>query len=122
MLFRSVVPVGLGKEVVVLEKAEDEQVDEDVAPQGPAASGGGEVRVADDQAGEETAERSKGYEEEKTPVPPAIEKVGGRHNKGILPAQLSPQEPIDEERYWQKDNEFNRVEQHIVNCKDTSFF
>ena len=112
----------LSKEVVVFEKTEDEEVDYYVAPQGPSAELGGAVAVADDQAGEETAQRGEGDKQEKPPVPPAVKKIGCCHNEGILPAQLPPQEPIKNKRYWQKNEEFYRVEQHNKNAKIHFFF
>jgi hypothetical protein len=54
-----------------------------------------------------TAKRGEGNEDEETPVPPAIEEIGGCHNKEILQPQFPfKDKPIEQKYYWKKNKKF----------------
>lgn len=70
--------------------------------------GGGSavLRMMDCDAGKIAAERGESYEQEETPIPPAIEEVGCRYDKGVLPAEPFAQKPVTCENDRQKDYKF----------------
>ena len=110
---------GLGEEVVVLEDAENQQVDDDVGPHENAAAAG--IGGGHQDAAEVGACGGEGDEEEETPIPPTIEEIGCCEDKEVLPAQGAPEEPVDNEDNRQEESELQRIEQHTYGCKDTFF-
>jgi hypothetical protein len=62
----------------------------------------------------EAAQRREGYQDQEAPVPPAIEHVAGRHYQQILPLALLEHKPVEQEHDWQKDQELERIEEHVL--------
>ena len=76
--------------------------------------------ILNEQAAQERTERGYGYEDEKPPVPPAVENVTGNDDEEVLQEQLVlaaaecvvEDEPIEQEHYRQKNGKLNGVEKH----------
>ena len=72
----------------------------------PAAT----FKAADEQATEEAAQRGNDNENQKTPIPPAIEYITRHKDEEILPPQPLEYKPVEQKHHWQEYHECERIE------------
>ena len=92
------------KEIEIFEGAQYQQVGDDVEgidKQGCTPVPRSQLLLYDDGR-EVAAKRCIDDEEEKAPVPPSIEEVAGKYQKGILPTKPVVQHPVDAEHNRQE--------------------
>ena len=100
------------KKVVVLERAEDAEVDH-AAERETRLRRGRPRRGVRLQEAERPAPRAREHDQrEKPPVPPAVEHVARRHDEQVLEAETRSEQPVAREDERQKQQEFWRVEKH----------
>lgn len=80
--------------------------------------------ILNEQAAQERTERGYGYEDEKPPVPPAVENVTGNDDEEVLQEQLVlaaaecvvEHKPIEQENYRKENGKLDGVEEHTWGC------
>ena len=75
--------------------------------------------MVDEQSAGPRAERGERDEKQESPIPPAVEDITGKNDKGILQPKSEPvvdrrvpDRPVDEKDDGQEECKFERVEQH----------
>ena len=105
------------EEVVVLEHCQDAEVEDNVQPH-PCFGCFLRLGLTYEKAATPRAERGERYQQQETPVPPAVEHIARHHNKGILQFQLPlrladeavEDKPIEQKNYRKEYRELNGVE------------
>ena len=118
---------GGDEEIVILENAQNQQVDDDVQHIGRLRLPGRIPIFLDKQAAYVAEQRREGQQHQEPPVPPSVKDVGRRHDKEVLQFQvLSEDEPIEQKHYREENGEFQGVEKHyfliMTNARLTTFF
>lgn len=107
------------EEVVILEKSQDAEVEDDVQPH-PCLGLFLVLGFPYQQSATPRAERGEGDEQQEAPIPPAVEHVTCDHHESVLQAQLPlrladesvEDEPIEQEYYRQEYRELDGVKEH----------
>ncbi len=98
---------GCGEEVIVLEDAEDQQVDDDVDGADRLGFIRGFPVPVDEKSADKAEEGREGDQEKESPVPPSIKDVGRNQDKEILQLEvLVEDEPVEQKDYRQKNRKF----------------
>ena len=106
------------EEVVVLENAKYQQVNDDIDDIHRLGPAGIVPILFNQQTRPEAARGGEGNQEQEPPVPPSVEDVGHHHDEEILQLEvLSEDEPIEQKHYRQEDGEFYGVEKHLPDAK-----
>lgn len=92
----------LAEEIIILVQAEDEQVQRNIGGTDPFLFLPIPLRLLQHQPAAKAAKRGQSYQQQKTPIPPTIEQITGRHDKQVLPTQGLEHEPIEQKHYRQK--------------------
>jgi hypothetical protein len=66
--------------------------------------------MLDEQTAGKTAQRRDYDENEKTPIPPAIEHIASDKDEQVLPPQLLENKPVEQKHHRQKNHKCERVE------------
>ena len=113
----------LGKEIIVFEQPHDKQVNHNIGPEEELGLKSAvpflETRTRNGQSRGVAARCCERNEQQKPPIPPAVEEVRRCHHKSVLPLQPPVQQPIEAKHYRQEYQEFYRVKQHKTVCKST---
>ena len=112
------------EKVVILEKREDAQVQDNIERR-PCLCLLSCFSLSDEQTAAPRAERGKRDKQQKPPIPPAIEHITRHHNESILQTQLPlrlPDEtvkdkPIEQKDYWKKYRELDGVKKHVFRLR-----
>ena len=103
-----------GEEVEVFEESEDAQVEADVGSREGAAPRLPAFTALDGQAADVAGSSRQGYEQQETPVPPAVEDVAGQDDEGVLPSQVTAESPVQGEDDGQEEEEREGGEGQVV--------
>ena len=108
----------VSEEIEILEYSEYAQIDDDVGGTDATLMAGVPVESFHQKSAEVTAQRRECYQQQKPPVPPAVEDVAGNEDERILKSQLPLRladesveyKPIEQEDYREEYEELNGVE------------
>jgi hypothetical protein len=97
------------EKIVVLEHGKNSDIQHYVGPH-PGLGLFLSIRLPYQKTAAPRTERGEGYEQQKTPVPPAVEHIARQHHKGVLQPQLMfrlayktvEDKPVKQKNYWKK--------------------